>query len=126
MGLGLLVGGTLGLVVVSVLTMSVMAFGWRSIVRRMCTWPVALALFAEGALRFYSEGVPIQLYKTVIVILAIEFGYRFLVNGDRGRNLAPRLSPPHPRGDGCGVSGIPSRRTEIQLERLVERNARRQ
>jgi hypothetical protein len=126
MGLGLLVGGTLGLVVVSVLTMSLMAFGWRSIVRRMCTWPVALALFAEGALRFYSEGVPIQLYKTVIVILAIEFGYRFLVNGDRGRNLAPRLSPPHPRRDAGGRRRLRSEWYPFAPHRDPTRAARRE
>lgn len=78
-GLGALVGGTFGVALLSLLTISLMALGWRYILRHFMTWPVALALFAESALRFYSEGVPIQFYKTLLAIAAIEVGYRWFV-----------------------------------------------
>jgi hypothetical protein len=67
------------MVAISLLTLFGLFLLGRLIVRRFWSWPVALALFTAGAVRFYSEGVPIQLYKILIGIVLVEIVYRHLV-----------------------------------------------
>jgi hypothetical protein len=92
-GLGTMIGGPAGLVLVLVLTVLGLDLLWRLFVRKLWTWPVALAILAGGGVGFFSEGVPVTLYKALITIALIEVLYRFLAT-------APATAPSH----GIGVA----------------------
>jgi len=92
MGLGILSGGIRGLIIVTILTMCLLAIGWRLIIRHFWAWPVLLAVFAEGALRFYSEGVPIQFYKTLLTIAVIEIASRIIFGRSISRTNSQKFS----------------------------------
>jgi hypothetical protein len=59
------------------------------VIKRFWVWPVALALLAQGALTFFSEGVPIELYKSFLAIAIIEIIYRIV---RRSRRQSHELS----------------------------------
>jgi hypothetical protein len=92
-GMGMLIGGPEGIIVVLVLTLIGLELAWHWIARKFWSWPVALAILAQAALFFFSEGVTIQLYKELIVIAIIELLYRYIVRhtssptGPLGREL---------------------------------------
>ena len=91
MGLGVLIGGSGGLVVVSALTLLLLLLLCRLVIAKFWSWPVGIALLTGGAVRFYSEGVPIQLYKILIGVVLVEFAYRYVV---RRSPAVGEVSPP--------------------------------
>ena len=99
-GMGMLIGGPEGIVMVLVLTLVGLELAWHWIARKFChgQWH---SQFAQAALIFFSEGVTIQLYKSLLVIAIIELLYRYIVRhtngltGPLGREL-----PSSPEADG--------------------------
>lgn len=77
-GLGTMVGGVTGLLLVLALTVVGLDVAWRWIARTLWTWPVGLATLAGAAVGFFSEGVPVTLYKSFLTIAGIEILYRYL------------------------------------------------
>jgi len=57
----------------------------RWMMRTLRAWPVALAIHAFAAVTFFSEGVPINLYKSFLAIAAIEVVYRYVSTGAETR-----------------------------------------
>ncbi|MDQ3679168.1 MAG: hypothetical protein M3378_01215 [Actinomycetota bacterium] len=78
-GMGTLVGGVQGLVMVVALTTVGLTLAWHWIIKRLWAWPVGLAILSHGALVFFSEGVTILFYKSILAIAVTEFVYRFVV-----------------------------------------------
>jgi len=85
-GLGMLVGGLGGMVLVLVLIILGLDLASRWIARTLWSWPVAFALLAYAAVAYFSEGVTIQFYKSLLAIGVTEVLYR-------------RVAPPPPRGE---------------------------
>ena len=75
-GLGTLIGGAQGAVLVLVLTVLGLELAWRWIAKKLQSWPVALAILGYAALTFFSEGVPIEFYKSFLAIAVVEVLYR--------------------------------------------------
>lgn len=98
-GLGMLVGGPQGMVLVLVLVVLGLDLASRWIARTLWSWPVALALLAYAAVAYFSEGVTIQFYKSMLAIAVTEVVYR---------RVAPPPTPrveSEPRGLPAAVSG---------------------
>ena len=82
-GMGTLIGGAAGIILVVVLTTVGLTLAWHWIVRHLWSWPVALAILSHGALVFFSEGVTILFYKSLLAIVIAEVAYRILVTVSR-------------------------------------------
>ncbi len=96
-GLGTLIGGPAGLVLTLIITILALDQLWRWMARRLRTWPVAMTILAGTALGYFSEGVPINLYKSLLIIGAIEVMYRYVAGPpDRVRPAAAANQVDHP------------------------------
>jgi hypothetical protein len=102
-GMGTMVGGAAGLVVVLALTVLGLDQLWRWMARRLWTWPVAVALLAGAAVGFFSEGVPVTVYKTLLSIGVVEVLYRLAATTPPVRQAAP-AAPAHAVASGRPVS----------------------
>ncbi len=88
-GLGTMIGGPAGLVLMLVVTVLALDQLWRWMARNMRTWPVAMTILAGSALGFFSEGVPVNLYKSLLVIAAVELLYRHVAGPPHRSGSAP-------------------------------------
>lgn len=79
-GMGTMIGGAPGIILVVLLTTVGLSIASRAIVRYLWAWPVALSILTHGAIVFFSEGVTILFYKSILAIVVAEVAYRVLVS----------------------------------------------
>lgn len=90
-GLGTLAGGLAGTVVVVVIVVFFAALAQKLWLSRVRAWPVCMALTASGLVAFFSEGVPVSLYKEAISIGIVALVYRSMPSPKVQQDALPEV-----------------------------------